>query len=215
LIRGAITQLAWDSSLGSGSEIPIVFTFFDNNGNLLKDVRYGYTILYEDGTELITNIGNDLSNPGIMVMEGINTQMITFPALDLYRVNIAIFGQGINYDQTFAGIAEGILEIGSGGTKLLQQPTSTPEISIPDWVRNNAGWWSTGQIGDDDFASGIEYMIKEGIIQVPVTSSGQASGAQIPDWVRNNADWWSQGLISDDDFANGLQYMIENGIITI
>ena len=90
------------------------------------------------------------------------------------------------------------------------------EISIPDWVRNNADWWSQGLISDKDFATGIEFMIKEGVIRVPVTSSGQVSeDAVIPDWVRNNAEWWSKGQISDKDFANGLQFLVEKGIIGI
>jgi hypothetical protein len=92
----------------------------------------------------------------------------------------------------------------------------TNEISIPDWVRNNAGWWSAYQIQDGDFASGIEYMIKEGIIKVPLTNNGNnTENAIIPDWVRNNAGWWSEHLISDEEFANGLQYLIENGIISV
>jgi len=41
------------------------------------------------------------------------------------------------------------------------------ETRIPDWVRNNAGWWSSGSIGDQDFASGIQYLIKEKIMQIP------------------------------------------------
>ena len=40
------------------------------------------------------------------------------------------------------------------------------EIKIPDWVRNNAKWWSEGSIGDKDFASGIQYLVKAGIINV-------------------------------------------------
>ncbi|HEY7367671.1 MAG TPA: peptidase, partial [Nitrosopumilaceae archaeon] len=92
---------------------------------------------------------------------------------------------------------------------------TSSEISIPDWVRNNASWWSAGKIEDNDFASGIEFMIKEGIIVIP-SSSGQSSGNSIiPDWVRNNAGWWSEQLISDKEFANGLQYLIVNGIISV
>jgi hypothetical protein len=91
---------------------------------------------------------------------------------------------------------------------------ASSEIIIPEWVRNNAGWWSAGQIENDDFASGIEFMIHEGIIMVPSTV-GQSSGdSEIPDWVRNNAGWWSKRLISDKEFANGLQYLIVNGIIS-
>jgi len=37
---------------------------------------------------------------------------------------------------------------------------------VPAWVKNNAKWWSTGAIGDNDFVSGIQYLISQGIIQV-------------------------------------------------
>lgn len=92
---------------------------------------------------------------------------------------------------------------------------SSPEVSIPDWVRNNAEWWAAGQIGDSDFASGIEFMIKHGIIIVPQTQRQEGADAIIPEWVRNNAEWWSQRLISDNDFASGLQFLIANGIISV
>ena len=32
--------------------------------------------------------------------------------------------------------------------------------------KNNACWWAAGMITDEDFASGIEYLVKEGIIIV-------------------------------------------------
>ena len=40
------------------------------------------------------------------------------------------------------------------------------EISIPDWVRNNAGWWADGLIGDSDFVSGIQWLITNGIMKI-------------------------------------------------
>ena len=33
-------------------------------------------------------------------------------------------------------------------------------------LENNADWWSQGLISDEDFANGIEYLIKYGIIKV-------------------------------------------------
>ena len=30
--------------------------------------------------------------------------------------------------------------------------------TIPDWVRNNAAWWADGQIDDNTFASGIQFL---------------------------------------------------------
>jgi hypothetical protein len=37
---------------------------------------------------------------------------------------------------------------------------------IPDWVKNVAGWWATGQIDDADFINGIEYLIKKDILGI-------------------------------------------------
>ena len=88
-------------------------------------------------------------------------------------------------------------------------------IEIPDFVRNNAGWWSQGLIADSDFVSGIQYLISEGIMTIPTTQSGVGTSQEIPGWVKNNAGWWSDGLIADSDFVSGIQYLITNGIMTV
>ncbi|MDH3855698.1 MAG: hypothetical protein OES27_06205 [Nitrosopumilus sp.] len=97
----------------------------------------------------------------------------------------------------------------------------SPELSlsiseikpIPDWIQNNAKWWTDGQIDDNAFVGGIQFMIKEEIIQIQEISQSITGGSQeIPAWIKNNADWWSQGLISDDDFLKGIDFMVENGI---
>jgi len=49
------------------------------------------------------------------------------------------------------------------------------EIKIPDWVRNNAKWWSDGEIDDKTFANGIQYLIKTGIISI--TADNQSSSS--------------------------------------
>jgi len=86
---------------------------------------------------------------------------------------------------------------------------------IPDWVKNNAKWWSASQISDKDFLKGLEYLIQNGILQVPTNTKIDSSSEQIPSWLRNNASWWSQGLLSDDDFVNGIQYLVSNGVINV
>ena len=43
---------------------------------------------------------------------------------------------------------------------------SAQEVAIPDWIKNNAGWWADGQIDDSAFVSGIQYLIKVGIIVI-------------------------------------------------
>ena len=40
---------------------------------------------------------------------------------------------------------------------------------IPDWVKNNAKWWSDGQIGESDYIQSLQYLISQGIIEIPIT----------------------------------------------
>ena len=40
------------------------------------------------------------------------------------------------------------------------------DAMIPDWIRNNAGWWAEGSIDDNSFVQGIQFMIKEGLMSV-------------------------------------------------
>jgi len=88
--------------------------------------------------------------------------------------------------------------------------------SIPKWIKNNAAWWSEQQISDSDFVSGIEYLIKNEIINVPVVQGGTSStSTEIPDWIKNNAEWWADSLITDDEFLNAMQWLVANGVIQI
>ncbi len=87
--------------------------------------------------------------------------------------------------------------------------------SIPDWIRNNASWWNEGQIDDQAFVSGIQYLIKERIIDIPETTSTESSTDEIPQWVKNNAGWWADGSIDDEAFISGIKYLVEQGILQV
>ena len=89
------------------------------------------------------------------------------------------------------------------------------DVFIPDWIRSNAIWWTENRITDDDFATGIEFMIKEKIILIPNLVHYGSSEAQIPDWFKNTTSWWADGLISDQEFANGIKFLVISGIIQI
>ncbi|MFB5608339.1 MAG: peptidase, partial [Candidatus Nitrosomaritimum yanchengensis] len=79
---------------------------------------------------------------------------------------------------------------------------------------NNAGWWRDGNIDDNSFLHGIEFLIKEGILQIPPTTQG-SGGSEIPSWIKENAGWWAEGKISDDDFIYGVNYLVNQGIILV
>jgi hypothetical protein len=96
--------------------------------------------------------------------------------------------------------------------------TPTPAesgTSIPSWIKNNAGWWADGMIPDDAFVSGIQWLISNGVMNIPPTEQGTGSDDVIPSWIKNNAGWWADGMIPDDAFVSGLQWLISNGVMKI
>ncbi|MFB5598027.1 MAG: peptidase, partial [Nitrosopumilaceae archaeon] len=76
-------------------------------------------------------------------------------------------------------------------------------------------WWTSGQIGDSDFVSGIQWLITNGIIVIPETQSGNGESQEIPEWIKNNAGWWADGSIDDNSFVQGIQFLIKEGIMRI
>jgi hypothetical protein len=46
-----------------------------------------------------------------------------------------------------------------------QIDTNSDEI-IPQWIKNNARWWSEGNIDDETFVDGIEFLVKIGIVKM-------------------------------------------------
>jgi len=96
------------------------------------------------------------------------------------------------------------------------------ESVIPSWIKNNAGWWASGMITEDEFLKGIEYLINENIILIDTTIDEKAyiptdtsDTKRVPDWVKNNAGWWAGDLIGDYDFLNGIKYLINKGVILV
>ena len=92
---------------------------------------------------------------------------------------------------------------------------SVDAVNVPDWVKNNAGWWAEGQIDDTAFVSGVQYMIENGIINVPSTTRSSGASDTIPSWVKNNAGWWADGTLTENEFVNALQYLIKMGIMQV
>jgi len=94
--------------------------------------------------------------------------------------------------------------------------TVLAEETIPAWIKNNAGWWADGQIDDNSFVSGIQWLISNDVMIIPHTEQGTGDGSNvIPAWIKNNAGWWADGQIDDTSFIQNIQFLIENRIIKI
>jgi hypothetical protein len=96
------------------------------------------------------------------------------------------------------------------------QIDTAPAEKVPQWVRNNADWWSQGMITDGDFLSGIQFLIDEKIMVISATSkTDEATLPFVPNWIKDTAGWWATGKVTDNDFINGMKWLIENGIIRV
>ena len=115
-----------------------------------------------------------------------------------------------------------ILSFSLIGSGILVPNSSAQDAQIPSWIQNVAGWWASGDISENEFLTGIEYLINNNIILIDfvpcnyeIQNQTISPSKSVPDWIKNNASWWSDNLISDIDFINGLQYLIEYKIIKI
>lgn len=91
-----------------------------------------------------------------------------------------------------------------------------PELPlVPQWVKTNAGWWSTDQISDSEFLEGIDFLLEKQIV-VPQQKEIIAEAAwMIPPWVKILSGWWSEGKVSDEGFIRAVTFLIEKDIIRV
>jgi len=112
-----------------------------------------------------------------------------------------------------------------GSSILVPNSSAQEETQIPNWVKNNAGWWAANEISEKEFLIGIEYLINNNIIFIPFIPCSLAAATAasdptleaklVPDWVKNNAGWWATDQIEDADFINGIKYLIDRTILGI
>jgi len=92
-----------------------------------------------------------------------------------------------------------------------------PEVVIPKWVKDVAGFWCADDIGSSEFVQVIQWMIQNGMISLPQDSvkTQTSTAGGVPDWIQFNACIWYQGEIGDKEFSTTLQWLIDNGIIKL
>jgi len=75
---------------------------------------------------------------------------------------------------------------------------SAANTSVPDWVKNNAKWWSEGSITETDYIKSLEFLITQGIIQIPIPIT-EVTAAQTP--------------LTDDERAQYFVVTFDDGLI--
>jgi len=89
----------------------------------------------------------------------------------------------------------GIIVIASFGLSLT---VFAEDSAIPEWIKNSAKWWSDGTISETEYVKSLEYLIVQGIIQIPIPIA-EVTAAQTP--------------LSDDERAQSFVVRFSDGMI--
>ena len=175
-----------------------------------------------DYTITITKEGDQVFGPTSLIhtSPGTITIPILFQSEGIYTMSFTV--EGILFQIIPTEIVS--FDIPVGDAALEPVPPPPPEAVdavVPVWIKSNAGWWAGGQLDDATFVQGLEYLIQNGILVVPVApADGDAPGGgsalpTIPPWVKTTAGWWAEDQIDDTTFVAALQFLIIQGIVQV
>ena len=76
----------------------------------------------------------------------------------------------------YVPLADKVVELGKQGLSQVtydgeilwdyEASADTGSLEIPQWIRDNAKWWSEGLITDQDYINGLQFLIQKGVIKV-------------------------------------------------
>ena len=84
-------------------------------------------------------------------------------------------GQEFSSSLLYVPLADKVTELGKQGLSKVTydgeslwnyEVDETTDFGIPQWIRDNAKWWSEGLITDQDYINGLQYLIQQGILKV-------------------------------------------------
>ena len=86
-------------------------------------------------------------------------------------------------------------------------------LSVPGWIKSNAGWWITGQTTDEVLFEALEYLKNKELIGNYEFSN--YSTQYVPNWIKEIILWWVDEKISNEEFLKTIDYLSQQGIIII
>jgi len=170
----------------------------DINTSTFTEKSFAEILVIDSNNTMIENFG----------ISGLNSTILLS---DKYQKNGKYIAELINpttgdFDFTSFTVETPIVQSNNTNQKI------NTVLQIPTWVKNNAKLWSQGSISDDEFTSGLQFLVNQGTVKIPTSQPGSTHTGKIPDWVKTDAWLWSAGEMSDKGFVSGLQYVVDNTI---
>ena len=122
--------------------------------------------VWKPGTYLLELVYSGVKSSVQFTIEETGIVSLPFWIKDLAKMWI---NEPLVTDKDFARAIEYLIQV-----EIIKIPYTEPggetESTIPEWVKNNAGWWIEGKISDTEFTKALQYLVKIGIIKVNVST---------------------------------------------
>ncbi len=160
MAQSDIILRVWDSELNSRDTVlkNAIEIIGEDQSSLIEEVEIEELIVESDDSQDVT----------------ITETTVNIP--EWLKKNAGWWSKGQLDDSTFTNSVQYLIEkqiidipIPANVSVDPDDITETEEESVtavPKWIKINAGWWSAGQIDDETFVMGIQYLVENGIIVV-------------------------------------------------
>ncbi len=172
---------------GEAFDIEIIFTN-PNTGEIVKDIDYATRITFDHFNH--SNIqSRTIESDGIVNQR----EIILEDCCSGYIFEVTILGlEGRTIATQYSNFPIDLKYVQSKITE------------VPDWVKNNAGWWAGGGIYYNEFIPAIQYLMDQGLLNTGIIPD------KFPPQLKENAGNWANGQISDKEFLSILDNWIKN-----
>lgn len=130
------------------------------------------------------------------------------------KASSSIFKTGGDYKiKALYGFPSTITDVNLSFNDSQYQDTLSKTQHIQHWIKNNAKLWKNNEINDNEFISGIQFLIKKGYMVIPVSETSKINPGIVPLWIKNTLTGWSDGTSSDDEFISSMSYLASHRVI--
>ena len=145
--------------------------YFDMQGTAdwsLADAAIKYDITRGTVTEVDNNdiYSVEASSQEVGDILEVTFKIMFTDSMDTSHVGLQTVDHGSNYQMIYFRDA---ITVTGQATSTQTSAEVEPEVTqttatVPDWVKNTAGWWAEGAISEGEFVNAIEHLVKTGTI---------------------------------------------------
>ena len=142
-----------------------------NPSEYVDQVHYDIAIYSDPSKPPVQTVSNEEGRTELYTASGQTHRFVLAEqSPGKYTYAIIVYGTGPEHilggnPDTSGLITLDVTVVKNNQSSFPSQPSgNSPEI--PEWIKNNAAWWADGQIDDNSFVTGIQWLITNGIMKI-------------------------------------------------